>query len=268
MGEDLEEFGGDIGVEGLGADLDGVSEAEDEGGAEGAERCPAAEDEGGEGDITTAVGHADGESTDPFEREPDTGEASEEATDDDIHIAGELDVDAEGIGGAGVFTDGAEAQAPRGIEENIVNEGGGDEHEVDDRLVFKEDFAEKGDLGEEGDFEWGEGAGRARPAGGDEVDLVHVGGEANGEDINDHTANDLVRFEADGDDTMEGGHEGATEEAGEDAEEEAIGITGDKAGEHSGGEHHAFDGDVNDTGTFTKEAGVGAEGDGGGGSQR
>ena len=93
---------------------------------------PTAEDHGGEGDEAGAGRHLLVERADRAEREERAAEAGDRAGEGDVPEPGAVDLDADGVGGLRVLADGAEAQAPLGLEEPDVDGGDGDVHEVDD----------------------------------------------------------------------------------------------------------------------------------------
>src|SRR5438094_319170 len=72
--------------------------AEEQCGRKGAERAPAAEDQGGERDEAPTRGHVLGERVDESDREEDAAECCQGTGEGDRRIAGAVDGDAERIG--------------------------------------------------------------------------------------------------------------------------------------------------------------------------
>ena len=142
--------------------------------AEGADRVPVTEDHRGQRDEAATCSHSLLELADCFQDEECTGQAGKHATKRGVYVAVAVDVDADGVGGAGVFADGARAQAPAGIEQADVHDDDHDEGEVGDGRVVEEDRSDHGDLGQSGNRDRGE------LAFSDGVAVVEVGGGSQG----------------------------------------------------------------------------------------
>ena len=192
VGQHRDELTGDLGDAGeQQLVLEGLGVAEQGRGAECAEGVPVSEDHGGQRDEAATRGHAFLELADCLENEEGSGKTGEHASQGGVYVAVAVDVNADGVGGAWMFTDSARAQTPAGIEQTEMHNHDHDQSKIGDGRIVKEDRSDYRDLGQSGNRDGGE------LAFGDGITVVQIGGGTKREDDDDGARDDLVHAKSD-----------------------------------------------------------------------
>ena len=154
-----------------------------------------------------------------------------------------------------MFAHRADAQAPLGVIEEKVGEDEHQEQNIDHRALVEKDRPDDRDAPQEGNGQGLKDRSRAVQGGiGVEEGPVEEIGDPQGKDEDSRAAHNLVDAVADAQQPMQRCQEHAREDAGQESDEGVMG----QAGEENRGErphqHHAFDANVDHTGTFRVDA--------------
>ena len=186
---------------------------EEERSAERADRRPATEDDRGQRDEASAGGHVVLERPRALEGQVGAGQPGEDAADDDVPIPQPDDVDADRVRGLRMLPDRARAESPARAEQEDLQDDHEDDQRHRQRPLVEEHLEQPADDRDVGNL--GRKPERLKRPGSEprvraDEQPVQVARQAEGADVDDDAADDLVRADADREPRVEGGQHIAT----------------------------------------------------------
>src|SRR5262245_27938795 len=233
--------------------------------AESPERTPVSEDERGECDESPPGGQVLREAADEPDREVGAAERGERAGRRDGEIARAVDGDSDRVRGARVLADRADPQTDGRSEDDDVGED--DEYEGQpDQQVHRSDGVleevsqrRRRDVLEEREVHVRDGRNVLRRAT-ESVDVdVGITGDAEREEVERRPHDDLVGADVDAEERVHEGERGPRGHADEDPGLPASGLVRAPDAEEGAHQHHALEGDVDDTAPLGEEPSHGGE---------
>ena len=152
-----------------------------------------------------------------------------------------------------MFTHGARAQPPGGVEEHEVHHKHQDQRGVGDGGIVEKHRAQQGNLGQRP-----QGDGLQLPFGA-QAYLIEVARQPQGQDIDHRAADDLVNLEGDGHEGQQQAHHRADGHPGQHGQEQIAGPHIDQKAQEGGQEHLALNADVDHPRSLAHQAAHGAQ---------
>jgi hypothetical protein len=203
------------------------------------------------------------------DRDIGAGNPGQQTTQQHGAIAQPCDRDAGRVDGLRVFADGAQAQAEACAVDQPMRRRHGEQTDIDDHVMAAQHvFVDRSEHGQGvGAVGPGQDDGRETGVGRQQRRLSALlepcgpqdDGEARGEDIDGHTAHHLIALVGDAGEAMQQGHGRRRQYAGAEREPGRAGDGRDRGGGKGGGQHLAFEPDVDDARPFGEQAGHCAE---------
>ena len=167
-----------------------------------------------------------------------------------------------------MFTAGARAKPPPGVEQGDVENHDQQQGQVGEGRVLEQDVTDHRDIGEQGD------ANRRKLACSDGIAVEQVRRQTRGQDDQHRTGDDLIHAIADRECAVQQAHQAANHQRCQNTDRQAgverpaIGrYLGNEGGEGAG-QHHPLDADIDDAGALAQDAAHRAQGQRDGRAQR
>ena len=214
---------------------------------------PAAEDHRRKADEAAAEGHVLVKPPDRAEREPGAAEAGHHAGDNDMRVAGLDDIDAERVGGTRMLANRAGTKPVARMEQVVGRQGDEDKRAIDEQVLVEQHRPDQRDVAEDGDLEGAEGRCLVEPAELGEDLARDVGGQAENEQVDDDTGDDLVDPVGDHQRRQQQPENAACQHRADDACPAPHQRAEQRAGEGPG-KKHALDGDIDHPDPFAQDS--------------
>ena len=140
----------------------------------------------------------------------------------------------------------AQAQAPTRLEEGHLQDDQDGEHQVHEQVGVEQDGPNQRDIGQQRDGHTGEHRRIVEVLNMLQELLRNERGHAGRENVYDRAGDNLVHLVLDGQDAMDERQQGGGKDAGEQPNPGIAREAAKDGGNHTGHQHHAFDGDVDD----------------------
>ena len=203
----LQEFSWYRDIQDLHLHLERVSKTEDQRRPQCPDRIPVAEDHRRQADETLASRHELVKTPHRADGEIGSAHPGHHSAQDDVHVAGHINIDAQRICGLRMFAHRPGAQAPAGVKQHHEDDRHQDEHEIYHDVVLKKDRPQDRDFNQAGDGDVGENRGIIERIGCLQISVGNETGCARPNNIDRYSADDLVHLELNDQNGMQSRHD-------------------------------------------------------------